>query len=67
MTWHLCLPRRCLELLGFFLFSLFLFVAALGLCRCMWALSRCVERGPLLAAVHRSLTAVASLVVEQGL
>ena len=42
-------------------------MAALGPCRCMWALSSCGEQGPLLAAVCRPLTVVASPVVEHRL
>ena len=50
------------------LFNLFiyLFLAALGLCCCVWALSSGVERGLLFIAVHGLLIAVASLVVEHG-
>ena len=50
-----------------YLFYLFLFLAVLVLCHCMWALSSCGERGPLLVVVHGPLIAVASLVAEHGL
>ena len=36
-------------------------MAALGLHCCTWAFSSCDERRPLFVALHRSLTAVASL------
>ena len=49
-----------------FLFVLFLFLAVLGLCCCVWAFSSCGKRG-LLFAVHGLLIVVASLVVEHGL
>ena len=44
-----------------------LFLAALGLCCCMWTFSSCGERGLLFVAVHRLLIAVASLAVHHGL
>ena len=50
-----------------FIYLFILFVAALGLHCCVQALSRCGERGILFVAVHRLLTAVASLVAEHGL
>ena len=51
----------------FFFFLINLFLAVLGLHCCVWALSSCSEQGPLLAAVHRPLIAVASPAVEHGL
>ena len=44
-----------------------LFLAALGLCCCVWAFSSCGERGLLFAAVRGLLIVVASLVAEHGL
>ena len=44
-----------------------LFLAALGLCCCAWALSSCSERGLCFIAVHGLLTVVASLVMKHGL
>ena len=49
------------------IYFIYLFLAALGLSRCMWAFSSCGERGLLSVAVHRLLIAVASLVEEHGL
>ena len=46
---------------------IYLFLAVLGLCCCVWAFSSCHERGLLFVAVGRLLAAVASLVVEHGL
>ena len=46
---------------------IYLFLAALGLCRCAWAFSSCGELGLLFVVVHRLLIAVASLVTEYGL
>ena len=46
---------------------LFLFSAALGLCCCKRAFSRCGKQGLLFVAVHGLLTAVASLVAEHRL
>ena len=44
---------------------IYLFLAASGLLRCCaWAFSSCGERVLLFIAVHRLLTAVASLVAE---
>ena len=64
-------PRVALLPIFFFfffnLFNLFLFLAALGLCCCVRALSGCGERGLLFVAVRRLLIAVASLVAEHGL
>ena len=51
--------------INFFFFNLFL--AALGLCCCTRAFSSCGEQGLLFIAVHRLLTAVASLVSEHKL
>ena len=46
---------------------IYLFLAALGLCGYVWALSSCGEQGLLFVAVRRLLNAVASLVVEHRL
>ena len=46
---------------------IYLFLAALGLCCCMWALSSCGEQGLLFVVVCGLLTVVASLVAEHGL
>ena len=54
-------------MLHFFLFLIYLFLAVLGLCCCVWAFFSCGEQGPLFVAVRRLLIAVASLVVEHGL
>ena len=51
----------------FFNYLFYLFLAALGLCRCMQAFSSSGEQGLLFAAVHRLLIVVASLVAENGL
>ena len=40
---------------------MYLFLAALRLCCCLWAFSGCGERGPLFFVVHRLLIAMASL------
>ena len=50
-----------------FIYFIYLFLAALGLCCCVRAFSSCGERGLLFVAVHRLLIAVASLVAEHGL
>ena len=50
----------------FYLF-IYLFMAALGLRCCAWALSSCGERGLLFVAVRGLLIVVASLVAEHGL
>ena len=42
-------------------------ISVLGLRCCVQAFSSCRERGLLFVAVHRLLTAVASLVAEHGL
>ena len=50
-----------------FIFNKFiLFLAALGLRCCVWALSSFSEWGLLFVAVHGLLIAVASLVAEHG-
>ena len=46
---------------------IYLFLAALGLHCCTWALSSCAERGLLFVALRGLLIAVASLVAEHGL
>ena len=46
---------------------IYLFLTALGLCRCTHAFSSCGERGLLFVAVRGLLIAVASLVEEHGL
>ena len=46
---------------------IYLFMAALGLCCCVWAFSSFSERGLLFVAVRELLIAVASLVVEHRL
>ena len=58
-----------MEAFLFFFLNLFnyLFLAALGLHCCMWALSSCCERGLLFLAVCGPLTVVASPVAEHGL
>ena len=45
----------------------FLFLAVLGLCCCVWALSNCGKQGLLFFVVHGLLIVVASVVVEHGL
>ena len=50
-----------------FIYFIYLFLAALGLCCCARAFSSCDERGPLFIAVRRLLVAVASLVAEHRL
>ena len=52
-----------------FIINLFLnlFLVALGLHCCAWALSICGERGPLFVAARALLIAVASLVAEHRL
>ena len=50
-----------------FIYFIYLFLAVLGLCCCVWAFSSCGERGLLFVAVRGLLTAVASLVAEHGL
>ena len=65
---HLKLSKNCFIALYLFFKFLFiyLFLAALGLHCCAWAFSSCGERGLLFVALHRRLTAVASLVAEHG-
>ena len=46
---------------------IYLFLAELGLCCCVWASSSCSQQGLLFPAVRRLLIAVASLVAEHGL
>ena len=46
---------------------LFIYLAALGLCCCLWAFSSCGEQGLLFVAVHGLLIEVASLVAKHGL
>ena len=55
------------SVLFFFFFNIYLFLAVLGLCCCVWAFSSCSERGLLFVVVHGLLIAVASLVAEHGL
>ena len=50
-----------------FIYFIYLLLAALGLCCCVWAFSSCGERGLLFVAVRGLLIAVASLVAEHGL
>ena len=50
-----------------FIYFIYLFLAALGLCCCARAFSSCGERGLLFIAVHGLLISVASLVAEHGL
>ena len=50
-----------------FYFTVFYFLAALGLRCCTQAFSSCGKWGLLLVAVHGLLIAVASLVAEHGL
>ena len=50
-----------------FIYFIYLFLAALGLCCCVWAFSSCGERGLLFIVVCVLLIAVASLVAEEGL
>ena len=46
---------------------IYLFMAALDLCCCVWAFSSCGEWGQLFDAVRGLLIVVASLVAEYGL
>ena len=50
-----------------FIYFIYLFLAALGLCCCTWAFTSCGEWRLLFVAVRRVLIAVASLVAEHGL
>ena len=54
-------------LLNKFIYSIYLFLAALGLLCCVLAFSSCRKRGLLFVAVPGLLIAVASLVAEHGL
>ena len=61
---------KCALFICYFLkinLSIYLFLAALGLCCCAWAFSSCGEWGLLFVVVRGLLTAVASLVAERGL
>ena len=51
-------------LVGFNFYLLFL--AAQGLCCCLWVFSGCGDEGCSLVAVHRLLTVAASFVAEHG-
>ena len=68
------MPKKTLSLIVlffnafFFFFNfIYLFMAALGVCCCVWAFSSCGERGLLFVAMRRLLIAVASLVAEHRL
>ena len=50
-----------------FIYFIYLFLAAKGLCCCAQASSSCGERGLLFVAVHGLLIVVASLVAQHGL
>ena len=50
-----------------FIYFIYLFLSALGLCCCAWAFSSCGKQGLLFVAVRGLLLAVASLVAEHGL
>ena len=50
-----------------FIYFIYLFSAALGLCCCAWAFLSCNEPGLLFVAVHGLLIAVASLVEDHRL
>ena len=50
-----------------FIYFIYLFLAALGLCCCTQAFSSCGEQGLLFVAVRGLLIAVASLVAENRL
>ena len=58
--------RKVLEVY-LFIYLIYLFLAALGLCCCVWAFSSCGERGLFFVVVCGLLIAVASLVEEHGL
>ena len=68
-----CIGRRTLnhcatrEAPSYFYLFIYLFLAVLGLRVCARALSSCGERVPLLIAVRRPLTVMASLVAEHSL
>ena len=51
----------------FFKKLIYLFLAALGLCCCVWAFSSCGKPGPLFIAVRGPFTIAASLVAEHRL
>ena len=55
------------ELTIIFYLFIYLFVAVLGLCCCVWTFSSCYKQWLLFVAVCRLLIAVASLVVEHGI
>ena len=59
--------RVLMEDLQIFLFSFYLFLAALGLRCCARAFSSCGERGLFFVVVRGLLIAVASLIVEHRL
>ena len=65
--WPSEVPTLVFSLFFFLILFMYLFLAALGLCCCGWAFSRCGERELLLFAVCRLLTVVASLVVQHRL
>ena len=60
-------PPVSTEFFFFYLFFIYLFLAALGLHCCSRAFSSCGERGLLFVEVRRLLIAVASLVAEHRL
>ena len=60
--------RKFINVISFFyIYFIYLFLAALGLCCCARAFSGCSERGLLFFAVHGPLVVVASLVAEHWL
>ena len=64
---QLILPKTE-PLFSFFLYKfIYLFLAVLGLCCCVWAFSSCGGRGLLFIVLRGLLIAVASLVVEHEL
>ena len=69
-TPHQMLPglgHTVVVFLKMYLFLTYLFLAALGLCCCTWASSRCGEQGLLFFVVRGLRIVVASLVAEHGL
>ena len=63
-----CLMFRTLNQFEFIFYKfIYLFLAALGLCCCVWAFSSCRERDLLFVVVRGLLITVASLVAEHGL
>ena len=58
---------KCSFFFFFLILFIYLFLAALGLHCCMWALSSRCEPGPLLVVVRGLLTAVASSAAEHRL